>query len=111
MSNKQNASPHEAETNEKGKRKSGATSTPPPEAEFLKIDEVAVILNVARRTVDNMIRAKELESYRFRGNRRIARKDLDAYMERARNDDRPTLGERHQEVARRPRRGRTTSNA
>src|SRR5262245_53457161 len=86
-------------------------STPPPKSEFLKLPEAATIMNVSLRTVYELINSGELDSYRIRGNRRIKRQHLDDYLERARLDDRPTLGERHHESVSRPRRGRTKASA
>ncbi|MGI5286582.1 helix-turn-helix domain-containing protein [Nonomuraea polychroma] len=87
------------------------STTPLDELLFLKLDEVATFLNVSRRTVDQLVRTGELKSHRIRGNRRVSRRHLDEYIEQAANDDRPTLGERHQEVVRRSRRDRTKTNA
>lgn len=63
--------------------------------DFLKIEKVAEIMNVSKRTVEELIRSGELPSYRIRGNRRVDRADLVAYLLRSRSDaDMPPQQER-----------------
>ncbi|MFB4273082.1 helix-turn-helix domain-containing protein [Nonomuraea sp. GTA35] len=90
---------------------SESNASPQLEPEFLKLPEAATIMNVSLRTVYQLINSGELDSYRIRGNRRIKRAHLDEYLERARKDTRPTLGERHHQAVSRPRRNRTKSSA
>lgn len=54
--------------------------------DFLKVEEVVEIMNVSRRTVEELIYSGELRSYRIRGNRRVDRADLVTYLLAVRSD-------------------------
>ena len=56
------------------------------EKDFFSVKEVAEILSVERQTVARMLKAGELQFYRFRRSVRIRREDLLAYLERCKAD-------------------------
>lgn len=53
--------------------------------EFLPVSGVSEILRVSRAQVYNMVKRAELPAYDFGGVLRVARKDLDEFIERSRN--------------------------
>ena len=56
--------------------------------EYYRIDEVARIFDVNKRTVERLIARKELVAVKVRGCTRIHRSDLDGYRKKQKNCDR-----------------------
>jgi len=56
---------------------------------LLDLEEAAQQLTVSRRTVERLVNEGSLRSVRVPHSRRIARSDLEAFVERLRNTDRP----------------------
>jgi excisionase family DNA binding protein len=54
------------------------------EEKFYKLGDVAQLLDVSKRTVEELVYSGELTSYRIRGTRRVSHSDLTVYLERAR---------------------------
>ncbi len=57
--------------------------------ELLNIKEVAALLRLAEKTVYSMAQAGELPAFKVRGQWRIRRADLDAWMQEQRRAPRP----------------------
>ena len=57
--------------------------------ELLNIKEVAALLRLAEKTVYSMAQVGELPAFKVRGQWRIRRADLDAWMQEQRRASRP----------------------
>lgn len=66
----------------------GPASLPSVASRFLTLDEIAEDLNVTKAQVYALVRRKELVAVKLggRGQWRVAREDLDAYLEQAKVD-------------------------
>jgi excisionase family DNA binding protein len=58
------------------------------EQPFYTVKSLAARLSLAERTVKNMLRDKEIPSYRIRGARRIDPEDVASYLARNRDERR-----------------------
>ncbi len=56
--------------------------------EVLRIREVAALLKVGEKTVYSMAQSGELPAFKVRGQWRLARKDIDEWIEKQKNTSR-----------------------